>query len=110
MENGGRSTALSPQITLTDGPDFVCNSVGGHQKNLQPVPSSSCVAASGGRSPSLSGGSYIAGGKRGSNASAISGVSAGTTRVERSELTDTFDRLNELCRINNQLLIALGIY
>lgn len=107
LENGGRSAALSPQITLTDGPDFVCNSVGSHQKSLQP--SSSCVAGSGGRSPSLGGGSYAAGGKRGSNASAISGVSAGTTRIERSELTDTFDRLNELCRINNQLLIALGV-
>nr|CAD2183765.1 unnamed protein product [Meloidogyne enterolobii] len=109
LENGGRSAALSPQITLTDGPDFACNSVGSHhQKNLQP--SSSCAAGSGGgRSPSLGGGSYAAGGKRGSNASAISGVSAGTTRIERSELTDTFDRLNELCRINNQLLIALGV-
>lgn len=110
LENGGRSAALSPQITLTDGPDFACNSVGSHQKSLQPVPSTSCVASSTGRSPSLSGGSYVAGGKRGSNASAISGVSAGTARIEKNELTDTFDRLNELCRINNQLLIALGIY
>ena len=100
LENGGRTATLSPQTN--DGLESQQNSVG-HQ-NLQPVPSS----LGGGRTSSLCGSSYAAGGKRGSNASAISGVSTGT-RVEKNELTETFDRLNELCRMNNQLLITLGL-
>ncbi|CAJ0580648.1 unnamed protein product, partial [Mesorhabditis spiculigera] len=53
------------------------------------------------RSTSLA--SYVAGGKRGSSASAISAAS------ERGEHADTFTKLNDLCRINNQLLIGLGV-
>ncbi|VDN89703.1 unnamed protein product [Brugia pahangi] len=47
--------------------------------------------------------SYAAGGKRNSNASATSGTSG------RGQLADSFSKLNDLCRINNQLLIALGV-
>ncbi|CAI4232355.1 unnamed protein product [Auanema sp. JU1783] len=53
------------------------------------------------RSQSLA--SYVAGGKRGSSASAVSAMS------EKGELSDTFSKLNDLCRINNQLLIGLGV-
>ncbi|CAI2349557.1 unnamed protein product [Caenorhabditis sp. 36 PRJEB53466] len=53
------------------------------------------------RSSSLS--SYVGGGKRHSSASVISATS------EKGENVDTFSRLNELCRINNQQLIALGV-
>jgi hypothetical protein len=102
LENGGRTAALNPQMNLTDAGEVQQNSIGAFQ-NLQPMPSS----LPGGRTSSLGGSSYVAGGKRGSNASAVSGVSTGT-RVERNELTETFDRLNELCRMNNQLLITLG--
>ncbi|KAK6052972.1 GHMP kinase protein, partial [Cooperia oncophora] len=47
--------------------------------------------------------SYVAGGKRGSSASAVSATS------DKGELVDTFSKLNDLCRINNQLLIGLGV-
>ena len=107
LENGGRTTALSPQANSTAAEGAEQNSIGHHHhqhQSLQPMPSS----LGGGRTSSLAGSSYAAGGKRGSNASAISGVSTGT-RVERNELTETFDRLNELCRMNNQLLITLGV-
>ncbi|CAH2176185.1 GHMP kinase C-terminal domain-containing protein [Caenorhabditis elegans] len=53
------------------------------------------------RSSSLS--SYVGGGKRNSSASVISATS------EKGENVDTFSKLNDLCRINNQLLIALGV-
>ncbi|KAM3723373.1 Mevalonate kinase [Dirofilaria immitis] len=54
--------------------------------------------------------SYIAGGKRNSNASAASGTSgANSEKHERGQLVDSFSKLNDLCRINNQLLIALGV-
>ncbi|VDK78621.1 unnamed protein product [Litomosoides sigmodontis] len=54
--------------------------------------------------------SYVAGGKRYSNISAISGTSgANLERHERRQLIDSFSKLNDLCRINNQLLIALGV-
>ncbi|VDM42450.1 unnamed protein product [Toxocara canis] len=55
--------------------------------------------------------SYVAGGKRGSSASGVSGTSMGGTsdKPEKGELTDTYSKLNDLCRINNQLLIALGV-
>ncbi|KAI6188513.1 hypothetical protein M3Y98_00363000 [Aphelenchoides besseyi] len=92
VENGGRSATLTPSFA----PEV-------DHHNLQPV-------SAGGRSSSLS--SYVAGGKRGSTTSAISGTSAtGDPRgsSERSELTNTFSKLNDLCRINNQLLIALGV-
>ncbi|GMS90951.1 hypothetical protein PENTCL1PPCAC_13126 [Pristionchus entomophagus] len=61
------------------------------------------------RSASLS--SYISAGKRDSCASALSGCStaAGGTSGRSGELVDTFAKLNELCRMNNQLLIALGV-
>ncbi|CAI5446775.1 unnamed protein product [Caenorhabditis angaria] len=54
------------------------------------------------RSSSLS--SYVGGGKRNSSASVISQATS-----EKGELVDTFSKLNDLCRINNQLLIALGV-
>ncbi|CAG9531945.1 unnamed protein product [Cercopithifilaria johnstoni] len=54
--------------------------------------------------------SYAAGGKRNSNASAASGISgANSEKHERGQLVDSFSKLNDLCRINNQLLIALGV-
>ncbi|KAI6239078.1 hypothetical protein M3Y99_00610800 [Aphelenchoides fujianensis] len=92
VENGGRSATLTPSFA----PEV-------DHHNLQPV-------SAGGRSSSLS--SYVAGGKRGSTTSAISGTSGlGDPRAssERNELTNTFSKLNDLCRINNQLLIALGV-
>uniref|UniRef100_A0A915E6V1 Mevalonate kinase n=1 Tax=Ditylenchus dipsaci TaxID=166011 RepID=A0A915E6V1_9BILA len=50
------------------------------------------------------------GGKRGSTTSAVSGTSGDfRTKLERNELTDTFEKLNDLSRINNQLLISLGV-
>lgn len=101
--NGGRPGIMN-STALADGPTSeLHNNTGGTHQSLQPMPS----ALGGGRSPSLSS-SYAAGGKRGSNASAISGLSTGT-RVEKNELTETFDRLNELCRMNNQMLITLGV-
>ncbi|UMM21916.1 hypothetical protein L5515_003389 [Caenorhabditis briggsae] len=54
------------------------------------------------RSSSLS--SYVGGGKRNSSASVIS-----ATSEKGGEQSDTFSKLNDLCRINNQLLIALGV-
>ncbi|KAL3106935.1 hypothetical protein niasHT_020038 [Heterodera trifolii] len=109
LENGGR-TAAEGGGTLTPHAASAPGGSTDHQQhnNLQPFASS----LGGGRSSSLGGGSasYFAGGKRDSNASAISGLSSGTGgRMERNELTDTFDRLNELCRMNNQLLITLGV-
>ncbi|MFH4974071.1 hypothetical protein AB6A40_000780 [Gnathostoma spinigerum] len=55
--------------------------------------------------------SYAAGGKRHSNASAVSGgtSASGMEKNERGELVDIYSKLNDLCRINNQLLIALGV-
>ncbi|CAB3401324.1 unnamed protein product [Caenorhabditis bovis] len=74
--------------------------LGGHviehdHHSLQPTRTASV------RSSSLS--SYVGGGKRNSSASVISATS------EKGELVDTFSKLNDLCRINNQLLIALGV-
>uniref|UniRef100_A0A183C920 Mevalonate kinase n=1 Tax=Globodera pallida TaxID=36090 RepID=A0A183C920_GLOPA len=108
LENGGRTTesgggTLTPHAVYA--PDRPGASTEQQHNNLQPIASSLA-----GRSSSLGGGSsYFAGGKRDSNASAVSGVSTGTGRAERNELTETFDRLNELCRMNNQLLITLGV-
>uniref|UniRef100_A0A914HUH2 Mevalonate kinase n=1 Tax=Globodera rostochiensis TaxID=31243 RepID=A0A914HUH2_GLORO len=109
LENGGRTTESGGGGTLTPhaayAPDRPGASTEQQHNNLQPIASSLA-----GRSSSLGGGSsYFAGGKRDSNASAVSGVSTGTGRAERNELTETFDRLNELCRMNNQLLITLGV-
>ncbi|GMR44209.1 hypothetical protein PMAYCL1PPCAC_14404, partial [Pristionchus mayeri] len=63
------------------------------------------------RSASLS--SYISHGKRDSCVSALSGCSTaaggGASGRISGELVDTFAKLNELCRMNNQLLIALGV-
>ncbi|KAH7731406.1 CBN-MVK-1 protein [Aphelenchoides avenae] len=87
VENGGRSATLTPS--------FVAEA---DHHSLQPI-------SAGGRSSSLS--SYVAGGKRGSNASAVSGDSR--TAAERAELSETFSRLNQLCQMNNNLLIALGV-
>ncbi|KAI1721132.1 mevalonate kinase [Ditylenchus destructor] len=68
----------------------------------------SAPVSAGGRSSSLS--SYVAGGKRGSTTSAVSGTSGDyRNKAEKSEMTDTFERLNDLSRINNQLLISLGV-
>ncbi|CAJ0941634.1 unnamed protein product, partial [Mesorhabditis belari] len=67
----------------------------GDHHSLQPTRGGSV------RSTSLA--SYVAGGKRGSSASAISAAS------DKGELIDTFTKLNDLCRINNQLLIGLGV-
>ncbi|VDO36153.1 unnamed protein product [Onchocerca flexuosa] len=54
--------------------------------------------------------SYAAGGKRNSNVSATCGTSgANSEKHERGQLADSFSKLNDLCRINNQLLIALGV-
>uniref|UniRef100_A0A914ES42 Mevalonate kinase n=1 Tax=Acrobeloides nanus TaxID=290746 RepID=A0A914ES42_9BILA len=93
LENGGRSATLTPSFA----PEM-------DHHSLQPI-------SVGERSSSL--GSYVLGGKRGSTASAISGVSGGDGRSggggDRGELTDTFSKLNDLARINNQLLIGLGV-
>uniref|UniRef100_A0AC35UCN2 Mevalonate kinase n=1 Tax=Rhabditophanes sp. KR3021 TaxID=114890 RepID=A0AC35UCN2_9BILA len=62
----------------------------------------SAYGGSGGRCSSLS--LYAGGGKRLSNASAISG-----DFKERGEFNDVFSKLNDLCRMNNQLLISLGV-
>uniref|UniRef100_A0A7E4WBD4 Mevalonate kinase n=1 Tax=Panagrellus redivivus TaxID=6233 RepID=A0A7E4WBD4_PANRE len=90
VENGGRSATLTPAfMTEMD------------HTNLQPV-------SVGGRSSSLS--SYVAGGKRGSTASALSGISGGDARSsERNEFNETFAHLNDLCRMNNSMLVALGV-
>ncbi|VDD89439.1 unnamed protein product [Enterobius vermicularis] len=56
--------------------------------------------------------SYVADGKRSSNTSAASGSLAGgstSDKAEKNELIDAYSRLNDLCRINNQLLMALGV-
>ncbi|KAI3410093.1 hypothetical protein GPALN_006455 [Globodera pallida] len=94
LENGGRTTESGGGGTLTPhavyAPDRPGASTEQQHNNLQPIASSLA-------------------GKRDSNASAVSGVSTGTGRAERNELTETFDRLNELCRMNNQLLITLGV-
>ncbi|CAD6197441.1 unnamed protein product [Caenorhabditis auriculariae] len=86
--DGGSSSALENGL----GP-FVAVGDSDHH-SLQPTRGGSV------RSSSLA--SYVAGGKRNSSASAISATS------EKGELVDTFSKLNDLCRINNQLLIALG--
>lgn len=59
------------------------------------------------RSSSL--GSYVAGGKRGSTASAISGASGGADgrSGERGELSDTFSKLN--VRYNSQCGISIVV-
>jgi mevalonate kinase len=91
LENGGRSATLTPSfVTEAD------------HRNLQPM-------SVGGRSSSLS--SYVASGKRGSTASALSGVSTGGdgSKSERNEFNETFAHLNDLCRINNSMLVALGV-
>ncbi|KAI1729456.1 mevalonate kinase [Ditylenchus destructor] len=100
LENGGRSATLTPSFgaaSLGGG----AGEPGDHHHNLQPV-------SAGGRSSSLS--SYVAGGKRGSTTSAVSGTSGDyRNKAEKNEMTDTFERLNDLSRINNQLLISLGV-
>ncbi|VDN03081.1 unnamed protein product [Thelazia callipaeda] len=54
--------------------------------------------------------SYVIGGKRSSNASTTSGASgANSEKHERGQFADSYSKLNDLCRINNQLLIALGV-
>ncbi|VDK68211.1 unnamed protein product [Onchocerca ochengi] len=54
--------------------------------------------------------SYATGGKRNSNVSAACGTSGtNSEKHERGQLADPFSKLNDLCRINNQLLIALGV-
>uniref|UniRef100_A0A1I7SR95 Mevalonate kinase n=1 Tax=Bursaphelenchus xylophilus TaxID=6326 RepID=A0A1I7SR95_BURXY len=90
VENGGRSATLTPSFATE-----------AEHHSLQPI-------TIGGRSSSLS--SYAAGGKRGSTASAISSSSQDPKlSAEARELQHTFSKLNDLCRINNQLLIALGV-
>uniref|UniRef100_A0A0K0G033 Mevalonate kinase (inferred by orthology to a human protein) n=1 Tax=Strongyloides venezuelensis TaxID=75913 RepID=A0A0K0G033_STRVS len=90
VENGDRSNTHTPlpefdHSALQLNPNAAYGSCGG-----------------GGRSSSLS--LYTAGGKRLSNASAVSG-----DLKERGEFNDVFSKLNDLCRMNNQLLISLGV-
>uniref|UniRef100_A0AC34QBP2 Mevalonate kinase n=1 Tax=Panagrolaimus sp. JU765 TaxID=591449 RepID=A0AC34QBP2_9BILA len=89
VENGGRSATLTPSFVSEQ-----------EHHSLQPV-------SVGGRSSSLS--SYGAVGKRGSTASALSGVSGAEGRSERNGFYETFAHLNDLCRINNAMLVALGV-
>uniref|UniRef100_A0A158R622 Mevalonate kinase n=1 Tax=Syphacia muris TaxID=451379 RepID=A0A158R622_9BILA len=49
---------------------------------------------------------YTAGGKRNSN---TSGSGSTSDKAEKNELIEAYGRLNDLCRINNQLLITLGV-
>ncbi|CAH2176178.1 GHMP kinase C-terminal domain-containing protein [Caenorhabditis elegans] len=92
-ENGGGDTGSTVQENGL-GP-FGGNMVEQDHHSLQPTRTASV------RSSSLS--SYVGGGKRNSSASVISATS------EKGENVDTFSKLNDLCRINNQLLIALGV-
>ncbi|EFO83675.1 CRE-MVK-1 protein [Caenorhabditis remanei] len=92
-ENGGGDSASTVQENGL-GP-FGGNMVEQDHHSLQPTRTGSV------RSSSLS--SYVGGGKRNSSASVISATS------EKGENVDTFSKLNDLCRINNQLLIALGV-
>ncbi|GMT21142.1 hypothetical protein PFISCL1PPCAC_12439, partial [Pristionchus fissidentatus] len=94
-EGGGDGTSAPPTPLLNGGG----TTAELDHRSLQPHSGSV-------RSASLS--SYIAGGKRDSCASAISGCSTAAGGGSGST-SDTFAKLNELCRMNNQLLIALGV-
>lgn len=93
-ENGGGDSASGVQENGL-GPFGGSSMVEQDHHSLQPTRTGSV------RSSSLS--SYVGGGKRNSSASVISATS------EKGENVDTFSKLNDLCRINNQLLIALGV-
>uniref|UniRef100_A0A915AFM4 Mevalonate kinase n=1 Tax=Parascaris univalens TaxID=6257 RepID=A0A915AFM4_PARUN len=98
LVNGGGGTPVPPGAPCSDY----------DHHTLQPHGHSGAGSV---RSGSVN--SYVAGGKRGSSASAVSGTSIGCSgtpeKHEKGELTDTYSKLNDLCRINNQLLIALGV-
>ncbi|EGT54707.1 CBN-MVK-1 protein [Caenorhabditis brenneri] len=91
-ENGGGDSGVQENGL---GPMGGSNMVEQDHHSLQPTRTASV------RSSSLS--SYVGGGKRNSSASVISATS------EKGENVDTFSKLNDLCRINNQLLIAMGV-
>ncbi|KAE9414981.1 hypothetical protein Angca_003699, partial [Angiostrongylus cantonensis] len=76
---------------------------GGHGTSVPDNDHHSLQPTRGGSVRSSTFSSYVAGGKRGSSVSAVSATS------EKGELVDTFSKLNDLCRINNQLLIGLGV-
>uniref|UniRef100_A0AAF5PP20 Mevalonate kinase n=2 Tax=Wuchereria bancrofti TaxID=6293 RepID=A0AAF5PP20_WUCBA len=99
VSNGGNGNN-SVITAYADGEHQSLQSSGHSQQQQQP--------SSGVHLPRES--SYAAGGKRNSNASATSGTSgANSEKHERGQLADSFSKLNDLCRINNQLLIALGV-
>ncbi|KAL4002555.1 GHMP kinases N terminal domain family protein [Acanthocheilonema viteae] len=98
VSNGGNSNN-SAGAACTDGDHQSLQSSGHSQQQPQQQQPSSGVHLP-----------YTAGGKRNSNASATSGTSgANSEKHERGQLVDSFSKLNDLCRINNQLLIALGV-
>ncbi|KAK0419477.1 hypothetical protein QR680_014168 [Steinernema hermaphroditum] len=98
QENGGRSQNTTP-LPLDEN----------EHHNLQPIAYHHHHHSGSVRSASLA--SYSAGGKRGSTASALSGVSGhdGGHGSDRGSFNDTYTQLNELCRICNEMLRALGV-
>ncbi|EJD76008.1 mevalonate kinase [Loa loa] len=102
VSNGGNSNS-SVIMACADGEHQSLQSSGHFQQQQQQQQPSSGVHL-----PKEN--SYAAGDKRNSNASAASGISgANSEKHERGQLADSFSKLNDLCRINNQLLIALGV-